>query len=60
MNQYLSIGISVAIVYLIALLIGKRFRISSRYERTPHIQDPWKALDSGVDPSDEISEERNI
>lgn len=56
MNQFLSIGISVAIVFAIALLVGKKFRISSRYERTPHIQDPWKSLDAGVDPS----EERNI
>lgn len=53
MNQFLSIGISVAIVFAIALLVGKKFRISSRYERTPHIQDSWKALDAGVDPSDE-------
>jgi len=52
-NQFVSIGISVAIVYTIALLVGKKFRISSRYERSPQIQDPWKALDAGVDPSDE-------
>jgi hypothetical protein len=59
-NQFLSIGISVAIVFAIALLVGKKFRISSRYERTPHIQDPWKSLDAGVDPSEETSEERNV
>ena len=63
MNQSLAIGLSVVIVYAITILIGKKFKISSRYERTPHIQDPWKALDKGVDPSeatsDETSEERN-
>lgn len=60
MNQFISIGISVAIVYAIALLVGKKFRISSRYERAPQIQDPWKALDSGVDPSEDASQERNV
>ena len=56
MEQTLAIGVSVVIVYAITILIGKKFRISSRYERAPHTQDPWKALDKGVDPS----EERNI
>ena len=53
MEQTLAIGVSVVFVYAITILIGKKFRISSRYERAPHIQDPWKALDKGVDPSDE-------
>lgn len=64
MDQSLAIGVSVVIVYAITILIGRKFRISSKYERTPHIQDPWKALDKGIDPSekknssDETSEER--
>ena len=57
MEQTLAIGLSVVIVYTITILIGKKFRISSRYERVPQIQDPWKALDKGVDPSEETSEE---
>ena len=60
MEQSLAIGLSIVIVYTITILIGKKFRISSRYERAPRIQDPWKALDKGVDPSEETSEERNI
>ena len=66
MEQTLAIAVSVVIVYLITILIGKKFRISSRYERAPQIQDPWRALDKGVDPSeeknsnDETCEERNI
>jgi hypothetical protein len=55
MNQSLAIGLSIIIVYAITILIGKKFRISSRYERTPHIQDPWNALDKGVDPSEDKS-----
>ena len=58
MEQTLAIGLSVVIVYTITILIGKKFRISSRYERAPQIQDPWKALDKGVDPSEETSEEK--
>lgn len=58
MDQSLAIGVSVVIVYAITILIGKKFRISSKYERTPQIQDPWKSLDKGVDPSEETSEER--
>lgn len=53
MEQSLAIGVSVVIVYAITILIGKKFRISSRYERAPHTQDPWKALDKGVDPSED-------
>ena len=60
MEQTLAIGVSVVIVYAITILIGKKFRLSSKYERAPQIQDPWKALDKGVDPSEETSEERNI
>lgn len=61
MNQSLAIGLSVVIVYAITILIGKKFKISSRYERSPQVQDPWKALDKGVDPSQEknSSEEKN-
>jgi hypothetical protein len=57
MEQSLAIGVSVVIVYAITILIGKKFRISSRYERSPKVQDPWKALDKGFDPSEETSEE---
>ena len=62
MNQSLAIGLSIVIVYTITILIGKKFKISSRYERTPHIQDPWKALDKGVDPSQEnnSSDEKSV
>jgi hypothetical protein len=58
-NQTLAIGLSIIIVFSITLLIGKKFKISSRYERAPQFQDPWNALDKGVDPSEETSEERN-
>lgn len=60
MDQSLAIGVSLIIVYAITILIGKKFRISSRYERAPRTQDSWNSLDKGVDPSEETSEERNI
>ena len=60
MEQSLAIGLSIMIVYTITILIGKKFRISSRYERAPRTQDPWNSLDKGVDPSEETSEERNL
>ena len=57
MEQSLAIGISVVVVYALTILIGKKFRLSTKYERSPQIQDPWKALDKGFDPSEETGEE---
>ncbi|CAB4931905.1 unannotated protein [freshwater metagenome] len=53
MKQTLSIALSVAFVYALVILINKRFKKPSRYERSPRTLTPWNALDNGIDPSDE-------
>jgi hypothetical protein len=53
MTDFLPISISLIVVTAIVLLISRRFTISSRYERKPKAHTPWRALDSGIDPTDE-------
>ena len=35
----------------VVLLIGKKFKLSSRYERKPRVLNTWSALDEGIDPT---------
>ena len=51
MEQLLAIGMSVLVVYAIVVLIGKKFKLSSRYERKPRVLNSWSALDEGIDPT---------
>jgi hypothetical protein len=53
MNQSVAVCLSVVVVYGLVILIGKRFKKPSRYERTPRVLNSWNALDKGIDPSDE-------
>jgi len=53
MNQSWAIGVSVVVVYATVLLISRRFKKPSRYERSPKILNTWSALDKGIDPSEE-------
>ena len=53
MKQLLILGVSVVLVYLLSMMIGKKFKISSRYERKPRILNSWSALDNGIDPTDQ-------
>ncbi len=52
MNNVLSLAISFGVVIAFVLLIGKRFRISTRYERKDRVVTPWNSLDQGIDPTD--------
>jgi hypothetical protein len=52
MNSVLSLSISFVVVIASVLLIGKRFRISTRYERKDRVVTPWNSLDQGIDPTD--------
>jgi hypothetical protein len=53
MNQSVAIIISTVVVFAFVALIGKKFNLSSRYERKPQILNSWNALDKGIDPTDE-------
>jgi hypothetical protein len=52
MSNGISLAISFIAVIAIAILIGKRFRISSRYERKEKVLTPWNSLDQGIDPTE--------
>jgi hypothetical protein len=52
MNSVLSLAISFVVVIAFVLLIGKRFRISTRYERKDRVVTAWNSLDQGIDPTD--------
>ncbi|CAB4334084.1 unannotated protein [freshwater metagenome] len=53
MNQSMAIIISIFVVFAAVTLIGKKFNLSSRYERKPRVLNSWNALDKGIDPTDE-------
>ena len=52
MEQSIGIALSVVVKNAAVILIGKKFRLSSRYERKPHTLNSWNALDKGIDPTD--------
>lgn len=56
MNNNVAILISAIVIFIGVLLVGRKFRLSSRYERAPRTLDSWNALDNGIDPSDEREE----
>ena len=51
MNDFLPILISLIAVFALVVLISKRFKLSSRYERKPRELNTWSALDHGIDPT---------
>jgi hypothetical protein len=53
MSNLLEVFISIVVVSALVVIISQRFRISKRYERKSHSQNPWSALDNGIDPTDD-------
>jgi len=51
MKDFLPIAISLVAVFALVVLISKRFKLSSRYERKPRELNTWSALDHGIDPT---------
>ena len=51
MKEFLPIVISLVAVFTLVVLISKRFKLSSRYERTPRELNTWSSLDHGIDPT---------
>ncbi len=51
MKDFLPIAISLVAVFALVVLISKRFKLSSRYERKPRELNTWSALDYGIDPT---------
>lgn len=53
MSDLLPIAISAFFVIAIVLLITRKFKISSRYERVPRELNSWSSLDKGIDPTED-------
>jgi hypothetical protein len=51
MSDLLPIGIAAIVVMAIVVLLGRKFKISARYERAPRQLNSWSALDKGIDPT---------
>ena len=53
MSDLLPVAIAAVFVLAIVLLIARKFKISSRYERAPRQLNSWSALDKGIDPTED-------
>jgi hypothetical protein len=53
MSDLLPIAISAFFVIVIVLLLTRKFKISSRYERAPRELNSWSSLDKGIDPTED-------
>ena len=51
MRELLPVFISLIIVFALVIVISKRFKLSSRYERKPRQLNTWSSLDHGIDPT---------
>ena len=53
MSDLLPIAIAAVIVLSLVLLLARKFKLSSRYERAPRQLNSWSALDKGIDPTED-------
>jgi hypothetical protein len=53
MNEFLPLLISLVLVFALVIVISKRFKLSSKYDRKPRELNTWSALDHGIDPTEE-------
>ena len=53
MSDLLPIAIAAVIVLALVLLLTRKFKLSSRYERAPRQLNSWSALDKGIDPTED-------
>ena len=51
MNEFLPLLISLLCVFALVIVISKRFKLSSKYDRKPRELNTWSALDHGIDPT---------
>ncbi len=58
MNRAVEIFISAVIVISLTLILGRSFKLSSKYDRKPIKLSDWNAQDQGIDPTQESDSER--
>lgn len=49
----MKILLSLICVAAIAIILSRRLRLSTRYERAPRKLSHWNSLDKGIDPTEE-------
>jgi hypothetical protein len=59
----LKLFISLLVVAVIAVTLSRSLKLSTKYERTPKELpnkklSEWNAMDHGIDPTDEVGEEK--
>ena len=52
MSEVIGFVITTFIALTLIVLLGKKRKKVSRYERTPHATSDWQKLDRGIDPSE--------
>jgi hypothetical protein len=53
MSDHIPVAVSALIVMALVIVIGRRFNLSSRYERKPRELNSWNSLDKGIDPTED-------
>ena len=53
MKEYLTIAGMAILVLVFVVFVGRKFNLSSRYERKPRVLNTWNALDKGIDPTED-------
>jgi len=51
MKNIFSVIVFISLVMVLVTLVGRKFKISERYERKPKELSPWNSLDKGIDPT---------
>lgn len=53
MRNLLPVAFAAIVVMAIVLVVARKFKISTRYERAPRELNSWSALDKGIDPTED-------
>lgn len=53
MKALIPILVSAIIVIALVGILGRKLKLSSRYERAPRVLNTWSSQDHGIDPTDE-------
>ena len=52
MSEVVGFFSTIFISLVLIVLLGKKRKTASRYERTPYAANDWQKLDKGIDPTE--------
>jgi hypothetical protein len=58
MNRAVEILISAVVVIAFTLALGRKMKLSAKYDRKPRKLSDWNAQDQGIDPTQENESDR--